>query len=470
MNPERPLNLSQDEIARAGALLTQFLQNFEAAIPARKVLPDLDRASLTDMLDTPFPQHGIGIDGLFDEIATRIMPNATAIAHPRFLAYVQGPPNGIAPVAEAIAAAINQNCNFWQLSPSASVVERKVVSWLASLFDFPASAGGILTSGGSMATLMALSAAIHDRCPQDFRTTGWRGSGAEMVMYTSIDAHRCVEKAVAILGMGTQNLRRIAADPRTGMCLVSLKKAVAQDRASGKLPICVIATSGTVSTGAIDPIDALSDFCRDENMWLHIDGAFGALFVLSDQMKDRLRCCGKADSIALDPHKLLFAPLEAGCLIVRDPEKLRRAFSFSASYIEADDDPLFTNYMDYGVQLSRSFKAFKIWCSLLTFGVKAFSDATDRALDLARYMGRQIDADDAFELLAPVNLTAVCFKLKGIDNKAILARLGEEGTALLGPIDIGGQFGLRACIANYRTQAHDIDLVLERLRALAVAM
>ncbi len=194
------------------------------------------------------------------------------------------------------------------------------------------------------------------------------------------------------------------------------------------------------------------------------------MFVLSEQVRPRLLCCGKADSIALDPHKLLFAPLEAGCLIVRDPKTLTRAFSFSASYIEAEDDPLFTNYMDHGVQLSRSFKAFKVWCSLQTFGVQAFRGAADKSLAMARYMAGRIEADPRFQLLAPVNLSAVCFKLRRFDdagNRAILAGLVDEGTALLGPIEVEGQFGLRACITNFRTETHDIDLVLARLLAIA---
>jgi aromatic-L-amino-acid decarboxylase len=207
-------------------------------------------------------------------------------------------------------------------------------------------------------------------------------------------------------------------------------------------------------------------------LWLHVDGAYGALFVLGDRCRDELAPCGLADSMSLDPHKMLFAPLEAGCLLVKDRQKLRGAFQFASSYLTVNPDPLLTNYLEYGPELSRSFKAFKIWCSLQALGVKAFVSAIDQTLDLAEYMAEQIHKDDTMELLAPVRLTAVCFRLKDrtdAENQTVLRKLVEEGTALLGPVEIGGRSGLRACIANYRTQRDDIDLVLDRIRLLAAS-
>ena len=467
MTREATLNFSDSDMIHAGELLMQFLRSYENSIPAPHILPPLDRDALNQIFEEPFPAHGKGIDRLFQEITEKVVPNSTAIAHPRFLAYVQGPPNGIAPFAEAIAATLNQNCNFWQLSPAASVIERKVVAWLASLFNFPKGAGGIMTSGGSKATLLALSAAINDKCPRDFRTHGLQGQGKSLVVYTSEEAHRCVEKDAVILGLGQENIRQIPSDDNFCIRLDLLEDAIAKDTADGKLPFCVVATSGTVNTGAIDPIKKISTLCKQRNMWLHIDGAFGALFVLSDRAKDRLMDCGMADSMTLDPHKLLFAPLEAGCLIVREPEKLKNNFSFSASYIGAGDDPLLINYMDYGLQLSRSFKAFKVWCALQNFGTNAFVSASNRMLDLAQYMARKINEDKTFELIAPVNLSAVCFKISEFNeeqNSRALARLIESGVALLGPVKVKGKSGLRACITNYRTTEEDIDLILSTLK------
>lgn len=460
------LHLTASQIARGGELLTALLSDLEQSLPQRAVFPELDRAVLSRLFEQPFPQEGIGVDRLFHEISTEVVPNSTAIAHPRFLAYVLPPPNGIAPFAEAIAAALNQNCNFWQLSPAASAIEQKVLAWLAGLFGFPQAAGGILTSGGSMATVIALAAAIRDRRPQDFEARGLQGQASPLVLYASAEAHRCVDKAAVLLGLGLDHLRRIPVDRDFRMRLDLLADSVRQDRASGRTPFCVVATAGTVNTGAIDPLDALADFCSRERLWLHVDGAYGALYVLSDRIKPQLLPCARADSMALDPHKLLFAPLEAGCVLVRHRETLRRAFRYAASYLTVEDDPLLTNFLDYGPQLSRNFKALKIWCALRAFGVRAFVEAVDHTLEIARYMESRIAAFPQFELLAPVTLSAVCFRVRGADNRRILGRLVQEGTALLGPVEIAGTLGIRACIANYRTETADIDLILDRLRAL----
>ncbi|HKX33482.1 MAG TPA: pyridoxal-dependent decarboxylase [Blastocatellia bacterium] len=463
------LNLSDSELERAGSLLTEFLRSFEKSLSTSPVFPALDRAVLSELWSQPFPEQGIGVDRLFKEITEKIVPNSTVIAHPRFLAYVLASPNGIAPFAEAIAAALNQNCNFWQLSPAASVIERKVIAWFSTLFGYPESAGGIITSGGSMATLAALSTAIQDRYPGDFRRTGLQSLKRPLVVYTSEEAHRCVEKGAVILGLGLDNVRKIPVDADFRMRPELLEQALREDRRAGKQPFCVVAAGGTINTGAIDPIDELADLCAKEELWLHVDGAYGALFVLSPQARDRLLPCGRADSIALDPHKILFAPLEAGCLMVRDRERLRRTFNFTSAYLTVEEDPLLTNYLEYGPQLSRSFKAFKIWCALQAFGVNAFSSAIDRILDLASYLGDRIRSEPALELLAPVNLSAVCFRLRHAGeakNREVLAKLVQEGTALLGPVSIQDRFGFRVCITNFRTRRSDLDLIVDRLLQL----
>ncbi|MBV9183538.1 MAG: aminotransferase class V-fold PLP-dependent enzyme [Acidobacteria bacterium] len=463
----RSLNLSDQELATAGSLTCGLLRHFERSLGERPVMPTLNRGQLRELFDTPFPELGVGVERLFHDIKEKILPNCTTVAHPRFLAYVLGPPNGISPFAEAIAAALNQNCNFWQLSPAASVIEQKVVSWLASLFAYPATAGGIITSGGSMANLMALSTAMHDKAPVDLRTAGLSAVPAPLVVYTSTEAHRSIEKAAAILGLGLNNVRKVPVDSDFRLRIDLLERAIENDRKSSLIPFCVVAAAGTVNTGAIDPLDEIAELCQRENLWLHVDGAYGALFILSNRIKDQLFSCGRADSISLDPHKLLFAPLEAGCLIVRHQQKLRKAFHFASSYLTAEDDPALVNFLEYGPQLSRGFKAFKIWCSLQTFGIQAFRTAAEHMLDISEYMAQRITAEPSLELLAPVRLSAVCFGFKGsTSNTAILAKLVDEGTALLGPVHIAGRIGIRACITNYRTTRSDIDLILDRLLQL----
>ncbi|WP_394619882.1 pyridoxal phosphate-dependent decarboxylase family protein [Lentzea sp. JNUCC 0626] len=459
------LLLTDDERDRAGARLLALLDGYERGLPKADILPEPDRDALAALLATPMPEQGVGVDALFDRWEDTILPNSTTVAHPRFLAYVLGPPHGIAPYAEAFSAALNQNCNFWQLSPAASVVERSVLEWLASVVGFPSGAKGILTGGGSLATLQALAVALHDRVP-DFHANGLQRDAAPLVVYTSVEAHRSVDKAAAILGIGLDNVRHIATDSLHRMDVSALRAAIEQDRADGLRPWCVVATCGTVSTGSVDPLDEIADLCSAEDLWLHVDGAYGALFLLSEGMRPLMGGCARADSITLDPHKLLYASLEAGCLLVRDGTKLRETYAFDSSYLTVAEDPLMTDYMDYGPQLSRNFKAFKVWSALQAFGVKAFRDANERTLALAQRLGRGIEETPGLTLMAPVTLTAVCFQVDGYtpeDHTALLEKLAAENVALLGPVVVAGKRGIRACITNHRTSEADIDLILERL-------
>ncbi|GAB3904255.1 hypothetical protein GCM10029964_097600 [Kibdelosporangium lantanae] len=247
----------------------------------------------------------------------------------------------------------------------------------------------------------------------------------------------------------------------------ALAETVDQDRRAGLRPWCVVATCGTVATGAVDPLDAIADLCADQNLWMHVDGAYGALFLLCEDKRELMGGCARADSVTLDPHKLLFAPLEAGCLLVRDGTRLRDAYAFDSSYLTVAEDPLMTDYMDYGPQLSRGFKALKVWSALQAFGVGAFRAANRRTLDLAQRLARGIEAIPGLSLLAPVTLTAVCFAIDGgspADHTALLESLAADNTALLGPVLLTGRHGVRACVTNHRTTPDDVDLILDRLR------
>lgn len=463
------LGLDPDDHDRAAAELGRFLATYESGLAERPLVPAVDRAALGSLLDPP-PEVGVGVAGLFRDVEERVLPWSTAVSHPRFLAYVLGPPTGIGPYAEAVAARLNQNCNFWQLSPAASVIERSLLDWLAGLFGLGA-AGGIFTGGGSMATLSALCAAVADRRP-DFRERGLQGGSRPLVVYTSQEAHRSVDKAAALLGIGLDNVRHIPADDRFAMRPDLLAEAVHTDRAAGREPCCVVATAGTITTGAVDPLDEIADLCAAEDLWLHVDGAYGALFALVPEVRARFAACSRADSVTLDPHKLLFAPLEAGCLLVRDAEKLRRAHAFSSSYLTVADDPLMRDFMDFGPQLSRDFKAFKVWAALRTFGVERFRTALRRTLALAAYLGERVEAEPGLELMTPVTLTAVCLRLVDATDARhteVLHQLAADGTALLGPASLSGRTAVRACVTNHRTSRDDIDVVVDRLAQLARA-
>jgi aromatic-L-amino-acid decarboxylase len=465
----RSVNLDEAQILEAGSRLTGLLQELERTIRERPIASVLDRSELARLREMPFSSEGIGIDRLFSEIRSSVIPNSTNTAHPRFLAYVLGPSNGIAPFADAIASALNQNCNFWQLSPAANAIEQNVISWLAAQFEYPDTAGGLLTSGGSMATLIALSTGLHAHASR-FRESGLQRRRSTLVAYASAEAHQCVEKCAAILGLGTDHVRRIPTDAACQLRIDQLSSAIDEDRRRGDTPFCVVASAGTVTTGAIDPIDELAQLCQAHRLWLHVDAAYGGLFVLSARVRHQLLPCGRADSIALDPHKLLFAPLEAGSLLVRDRRSLERAFRFEAAYLPDDDDPLLTNFMHAGPELSRRFKAFKVWCALRAFGVGAFVAAVDHTIDMARLLERRLTESGVCEVVAPAPLTAVCFRVSNHDDafqRRVVATLRGEGTAFAGLATVRGRLAIRACVANYRTTASDIDYIVDRLVALA---
>jgi aromatic-L-amino-acid decarboxylase len=368
-----------------------------------------------------------------------------------------------------VASVLNQNCNLWTLSPAANAVEQKVVRWFAELFGFGDGAGGLITSGGSMANLIALTSARDHCLGESARTEGLQGRKSPLVLYTSEEVHSSIDKAVSVLGLGVNYLRHIPCDENFRIRLGALADAVKDDREKGLTPFCVVGSAGTVTTGAIDPIRELSTFCRSQDIWLHIDGAYGALTVLSDRFREPMSAVGLADSVSLDPHKFLFTSFEAGCVIVKDASNLRQAFNFLPSYLAMEKDPDFVHFADYGPQLSRGFKALKVWWSLRRFGRKTYAEVIERMADLAAYMGQIADKRPEFELLAPVVFNCVCFRLAHLDdrgNEKVLKGLVKNGTAFLGPASVKGRHGLRACFMNLRTCEEDVELIMDEIARL----
>jgi aromatic-L-amino-acid decarboxylase len=450
----------------AGRLLGELLADYECDLAHRPVFPTVNREAMRAIRDEPLPEEGRPLEDLFQEFRKVVVPNSTQVGHPRFLPYVQPSPNGISAFAEALASALNQNCNLWTLSPAANAIEQRVISWFHELFAFPEGSGGIITSGGSMANLTALAVARDTYLGKAARKEGLQGRTSPLVLYVSEEVHNSVDKAAVILGLGLDHVRHIPCDMQFRMRMNLLKEAVLRDRNEGFSPFCVVGSAGTVTTGAIDPLDELADFCGEEHLWFHIDGAYGALAVLSDRLRDRLLPAGRADSLSLDPHKFLFTPLEAGCVLVRDAQAMRATYSFVPSYLSIVPDTDFLDYAEYGPQLSRSFKALKVWWSLRAYGRKAYAKAIDRLFDLAAYMGERIQAEPELELMAPVGFNAVCVRCSHLDesqNENVLARLVSEGTAFLGRAQVKGQFCLRACFMNLRTTRDDVDLIVDEM-------
>lgn len=467
MHDDAPLLLfDADQRRRAAAATETFCDDYLSSVAERPVFPEIDRPALRAIMDAPLPRQGEELGELFEELRDVVVPNSTHTAHPRFLPYVQPSPNGLSPYAEQVAATLNQNCNLWTLSPAANAIEQAVLRWFADLFGLGDQAGGILTSGGSVANLVGLTAARDHAFGSEARRTGLQGGGQRLVLYTSDEVHSSVDKAVSILGLGTDNIRRVPTDDAFRIDLSALSRMMEADRAAGHRPFCVVASAGTVTTGAIDPIEDVARLCREHGAWLHVDGAYGALAALSERFFEPMSAIRHADSVSLDPHKFLFASFEAGCVLVRDRATLKHAFSAQPSYLTMSEDEDFLDFANYGPQLSRGFKAFKVWWSLKHYGADAYARAIERMADLAAYMGERIEQDPAFELLAPVTFNCVCFRLEGLDdeaNAAALKALVASGDAFLGPAAVKGRAGLRACFMNLRTTEQDVDVVLKAL-------
>ena len=341
-----------------------------------------------------------------------------------------------------------------------------MISWFCELFSFPEGSGGIITSGGSMANLTALAVARDTFLGDGARKEGVQGRTSPLILYVSEEAHSSIDKAAVILGLGLDHVRHIACDDNFRIRMDLLKEAVCKDRRAGFSPFSVVGSAGTVTTGAVDPLSALADFCAEEQLWLHVDGAYGALAILSEEMRERFLPAGRAHSLSLDPHKMLFNPLEAGCVLVRSAEDMRLVCSFVPSCLSMVPDPDFLDYAEYGPQLSRSFKAFKVWWSLRAYGRRAYAKAIGNLFDLASYMEKRIQVNPTLELTAPVTLTAVCFRCRNLGdsgNERVLARLVSEGIAFLGKARVKGKFCLRACFLNLRTTREDVDLILGRV-------
>jgi glutamate/tyrosine decarboxylase-like PLP-dependent enzyme len=412
------------------------------------------------------------LEAVYAEFRDLIEPYENGNRHPRFMGWVHGngTPSGM--LAEMLAAALNANVGGRE--HSAVYVERAVIAWSAEIFGFPATASGILTSGTSLANLIAVLVARTRHAGAGVRAGGV--ADHRLVGYTSAAAHRCVPAAFDISGIGTSALRLIPTDARYRLDCAELQRAIDGDRRAGNLPFMVIATAGTVDTGAIDDLAALADLCAAEGLWLHIDGAFGALAVLSPQHRPLLRGIERADSIAFDFHKWLHVPYDAGCIIIRDADLHRSAFAHPAAYLmpaiagAAGGEPWFA---DYGPELSRRFRALAIWFAFKEHGTQRLGEAIARNCRQAAYLAEQIDAATDVVRLAPVELNIVCFRYDdprmepaALDelNAAVVVDLQERGILVPSTTLIGGRRAIRINLTNYRVSDADLDAIVPAIR------
>lgn len=424
------------------------------------------RAALEPLLAEPPPEEGRDPLAVLERAVTDVLPVAARVDHPRFFAFVPSAPTWPGVIADYLAAGYNTFQGTWLGSGGPSQLELVVIDWIRQWIGYPASAGGLFTSGGSAAILDALVAAREQA-----------GFPERPAIFLSDQTHSAVERAARIVGVRREGVVVIPSDEGFRLEPRALAEAVRKARRDGFAPIAVCANAGTTNTGAVDPLPAIADFCAAEKIWLHVDGAYGGFAVLTERGRRLLAGLGRADSISLDAHKWLYQPFEAGCVMVRDVSTLTHAFSVSPDYLQDTKLGLEqVNFADRGYQLTRSFRALKVWMSIQTFGLARFRAAIDRTMELADEAGDIVRRTPGLELLGPPSLGVVCFRYRpegaarteaGLAklNEAIQARIIESGTAMISSTRIRGAWSLRLCILSHRTTADDVRETLERVAA-----
>jgi aromatic-L-amino-acid decarboxylase len=475
MPPRAPLQLSHDEMHALGVqALDLVIHHFETN-RSNPVAVTLPRAETERMLRTAPPEEATPVSELVELLARDVFPNALKPDHPRFYAFVPSPTNFVSVVGDLLISGHNLFAGHWMAASAAGQIEINVIDWLNELVGFPTKmGGGILVSGGSMANLSAIAAA---------RESKLGGPNESAVVYLSDQTHSSMAKGLRILGFRPEQKRTIATDDGFRLSIPALEAAVAADRAAGRLPFCVVANGGTTNTGAVDPLGPLADVCMRENMWLHVDGAYGAAAAITARGRAALAGLERADSITLDPHKWLFQPYELGCLLVRDSTTLQKAFRVEdedhADYLEdvtrwVKDD---VNFYECGVQLTRSFKALKLWLSLRAFGLGEFRRAIESGFEMADHAERTLRAAGTWDVVTPSQMGVVTFRWRDASRtdaeidaitRATVDLMRADGYALVMSTSLRGRPVLRLCPINPATTAEEIEETISRLARFSV--
>jgi len=486
------LDITPEAFEQISEQANRLVSEYFRTISERPVRAENYAGKTIELIDSELNSEGVELEKILNECRI-LLDLSRHNGHPRFFGYVASPATPIGAYGDLIASALNANITCWRSGPAGTEIERMVVRWLGSLIDYDNSASGLLTSGGSMANMIGLLIASRRKAGPTVSRAGLWNSGSPLTIYASTEVHMSVAKAADILGLGREHVRLVDCDSRQRINIDALKTSIAKDVSDGFRPCCVIGNAGTVNTGAIDPLQEIANVAKEFDLWFHVDGAYGAPGIMDRTKKSLFAGLARADSVSLDPHKWLYVPVDAGCLLFRDDAAARFAFQTEdADYIKLHghaDDEAFA-FWDYGVELSRRLRALKIWLTLRYYGTSQLAKAVSEDISLAVYLGQIVAQSSDFELLAPVELSICCFRYvppalarglasgtetervtinRRLDqlNETIMSRVQTGGRAYLSNATVNGHFALRACITNFRTTKIDIEQTVEIVRETA---
>ncbi len=489
---DETFDIESDKIRKLGYETVDLITEYFNDINNKPLVPKTKFNGLMQLIDEPLPKNGQSSDSIICELKTKIIDNSLKIGNPNFLGWISSSGTIIGSFADGIAGALNQNVSL-SGAGIATAIELLTINWIKEMIGYDKDAAGLLVSGGSVANLMALTVARNAKANYDIDSVGLQNN-KKMIVYASKEAHVCVSKAVNILGIGTNNIRWIDTDKEFCLNTNDLEKKIVNDLSEGNTPFVVVATAGNTKTGAVDPLNDIAGICQKYDLWFHVDAAYGGFAILSNETKDLFKGIQKADSIAINPHKWLFIPYEAGCLLVKNHNHMIETFSSETDYIHIDNKDSDSNevdFSDYGIQLSRNFRALKIWMSLKQYGANKYEKIITQNILLAKYLEALAEESNEFIVESPANLSIVCFRYVPKDllerygksnqtqkdnfnnyldnlNKSILKEMIADGRAVLSGAILHGKYVLRACIINYRTKKKDIVDLLYIVKQIGI--
>jgi len=433
-------------------------------------------AEIPEHFQTSAPVDAEGAEQAYEDFRRYVLPYAEGNLHPRFWAWVIGAGSGLGMLADMLAAGINPNLGSGDHAPA--LVERQVIDWMKQALGFPAKSSGLLVTGASMANIIGLAVARHVKAGINVKENGLFASPARMMFYGSSETHNSIVKGLQLLGFGKQSFCPIEVSPDFKIKIAALRDTIRRHKAEGLKPLCVIGNAGTVNTGAVDDLAGLADLCAEHDLWFHVDGAIGAPLAISPKLRSMMRGMERADSLAFDLHKWMQMPYDVGCVLVRDEAQHREAFSEAAGYLLRMPRGLCSGerwFSDYGPELSRGFRALKVWICIKEHGLRKFGELFEQNVEQASYLAEAIEANAELELIARGELNIVCFRYKARRrdpqalnalNRELLMRLQEQGIAAPSVAILDGKFAIRVSICNHRTRMEDFDLFLREVLRL----